>query len=122
MSVSVAHITFDCADPAKVAGFWSQLIGRPVDEGASEFFATVGLSGEGEGTAMRPALMFIKVPEPKSVKNRVHIDLTAPDWDAEIERAVSLGATRVADFDEYGTKWATLLDPEGNEFDIGAGM
>ena len=52
-------------------------------------------------------------------------DLLAPthamDWAAEVERVVGLGATRVAEFDEYGTRWVTLTDPEGNVFDIGAG-
>jgi uncharacterized glyoxalase superfamily protein PhnB len=43
----------------------------------------------------------------------------ATDIQAEVERAVSLGATKVADFDEYGTRWTTMTDPEGNVFDIG---
>src|SRR5262245_38922053 len=118
MTVSIAHVTVDCTDAATLAGFWSDLVKQPVDEGASEFFATIGLRDD----SFRPALMFIKVPEYNAAKHCVHRDLHAEDWEAEVERAVSLGATRVADFDEYGTRWATLFDPEGNEFDIGAGM
>jgi uncharacterized glyoxalase superfamily protein PhnB len=66
-----------------------------------------------------PALMFLAVPEPRQTKNRVHLDLVATDLTAEVERAVALGATKVADFDEYGSRWTTLTDPEGNVFDIG---
>jgi hypothetical protein len=119
VTLAFGQITFDCDDAAGLAGFWSSLIDQPVDEGASEFFATVG-RGAGPASGW-PVLMFIKVEEKKEQKNRVHLDLHAADWTAQTERAVELGATHVADFDEYGTKWATLLDPEGNEFDIGAG-
>jgi uncharacterized glyoxalase superfamily protein PhnB len=66
-----------------------------------------------------PALMFLAVPEPRQSKNRVHLDLVADDLAAEVERAVSLGATKIADFNEYGATWTTLTDPEGNIFDIG---
>ena len=119
MSLSFGQVTIDCEDAAALAGFWSALLEQPVDVGASPFFATVGRSREGTGGA--PVLMFLKVDEVKRTKNRVHLDLHAPDWVAQAERAVSLGAKHLADVDEYGTRWATLLDPEGNEFDIGAG-
>lgn len=49
----------------------------------------------------------------------MHVDLVDPDYPAEVDRVVALGAERVADFDEYGVRWTTLLDPEGNCFDIG---
>jgi hypothetical protein len=116
MTLQFGQITFDCDHADTLASFWSALLDHPVDEGASDFFATVG-----RGSGADVVLMFIKVPEPKSTKNRVHLDLHAPDWRGEVARAVALGATHVADFDEYGTTWATLVDPEGNEFDIGAG-
>jgi predicted enzyme related to lactoylglutathione lyase len=90
---------------------------QPVDPGANEFFATVG---RGDDAVGHPTWMFIKVPEPKSTKNRVHVDLTADDWTGEVARVVALGATHLADHDEYGVRWATLADPEGNEFDIAA--
>jgi uncharacterized glyoxalase superfamily protein PhnB len=63
--------------------------------------------------------MFLAVPEPRHGKNRVHLDLVADDLAAEVARAVSLGATKVADFHDYGATWTTLTDPEGNIFDIG---
>jgi hypothetical protein len=113
-----AHIVFDCADAAQLAAFWSQLLDRPVDEGASQFFATVG--GQGP-EPMSPAYMFLQVPEERAGKNRLHVDLVGPDLPAQVQRAVALGASHVGDFDEYGTVWATLADPEGNLFDIAAG-
>jgi predicted enzyme related to lactoylglutathione lyase len=112
MTVTVAQVVIDCEDAARLAAFWAEVLGRPVDDGASPFFATV--------RGGSPALMFLKVEEPKRGKNRVHLDLTAADWRAEVKRVVDLGATFVAEFAEYGTEWATLRDPEGNEFDLGA--
>ena len=77
---------------------------------ASEFFARI------PGDGGDPLMMFIKVPEAKTVKNRVHLDMQAADRDAEVERLVGLGATVLHDKNEYGMQWTTLADPEGNEF------
>ena len=112
MSSTLSHLTFDCADAAGLAAFWSGVLEAPVDDGASADYAV--LKGE-------PGWMFLRVPEPKSVKNRVHPDLTTADLPAEVERLVGLGATRHSDHDEDGTRWVTLTDPEGNEFDVVAG-
>jgi len=117
MTIEFAQIVIDCQDPAALAGFWSGVLGVPVDPGANPYFATVGRSGD---EPLRPAWMFIKVPESRVGKNRVHPDLVAADFVAELDRVIGLGATRVAEFDEYGTRWVTLTDPEGNVFDIGA--
>jgi hypothetical protein len=65
--------------------------------------------------------MFLQVPEAKAVKNRCHPDLTAPDLAAEVDRLTALGATHLAEHTEDGTTWATLADPEGNEFVLVAG-
>lgn len=111
MSVTLNHITFDCADAARVADFWSGVLGDAVDPGASADFATIT-------SRTSTSWMFIKVTEPKSVKNRVHVDLATADLDAELERLAGLGATHIADLDEGGTRWTTLADPEGNEFDV----
>jgi hypothetical protein len=119
MTLSLEQLVIDCADATALAGFWSGVLGRPVDEGASEFFATVGRGGD---EPLKPAWMFIKVPEERAGKNRVHADLVSADWRSEVDRVIGLGAKFVAEFDEYGTKWVTLRDPEGNVFDIGAGV
>lgn len=117
MTLTLEHVTVDAADAGKLAQFWAQLLDRTVDPEANEYFATVG---RGEGA--HPVLMFIQVPDKTPGKNSIHLDLVADDWTEQIARAVALGAEHVADYDEYGTKWTTLRDPEGNLFDIGCGM
>ncbi len=118
MTTYVASVTFDCANALTVAEFWSAVLDRPIDSGeppASPFFARI-LPVEGDHRS--PMMMFIQVPEAKTVKNRVHLDLGTDDREAEVERLVGLGATRVHDKDEWGVSWTTLADPEGNEFCI----
>jgi hypothetical protein len=115
MPLSLGHVTFDCNDAAALAGFWSELLARPVDPDANADFATVGNSA-----GIKPVLMFIKVPDKTPGKNVIHLDFHAADYREQIDRAISLGAEHIGDFDEYGAKWATLADPEGNLFDIGA--
>lgn len=113
MTLQIGNITFDCADPGKVAAFWSAAIGRPVDEGASEFFASIGMND-----GQLPRWLFIAVPEAKSAKNRLHLDLVTEDRAGDVARLVELGATHVADKEEWGHSWAVLNDVEGNEFCI----
>jgi hypothetical protein len=115
--LSIAHIVIDCADAQTLAGFWSAALTRPVDDGANPYFATIG-----RDQPDAPALMFLRVPEPKRGKNRLHVDLHGPNWRAEVDRLLGLGATKVSEHGEYGTEWITLTDPEGNEFDVGAGL
>lgn len=116
MGLDIAAITFDCANAAELGRFWSQALGRELDpapDDQAEYFASIGVATPDPG---RPAMMFIQVPEGKTAKNRVHLDLNAADRAAEVERLVGLGATVVHDKDEWGTRWTTLTDPEGNEF------
>ena len=115
MTIEFGQVVIDSQRADEIAAFWSALIDRPVKDGANQFFALVPASEDGTF----PALMFLGVPEPRQGKNRLHLDLVATDLPAEVERAVALGATKVAEFDEYGTRWTTLTDPEGNVFDIG---
>ena len=110
MSIQLANVTFDCDDTLAVAQFWSAATGRPIDPEPSEFFAAIGAA---DGA---PGWFFIKVPEPKAAKNRVHVDMVAADREEEVTRLVALGATRVADHDEWGHRWTVLQDPEANEF------
>ena len=108
-SPHLASITFDCTDALTVARFWSAVLDRPVPDDATSDYAQ--LAGE-------PAWSFMSVPEPKVAKNRLHVDLDVPDLATAVDRLVSLGATHVGDFEEYGFRWTTLADPEGNEFDL----
>ncbi|GAA1600714.1 VOC family protein [Kribbella sancticallisti] len=112
MTISLEAVTFDCANATELAGFWAALLNQQVDADGNQYFATVNKTGDG------PALMFIQVPEERAGKNRLHLDLAAADWAAEVDRIVGLGAKRVAEFDEYGVHWVTLADPEGNVFDL----
>ena len=112
----IANVTVDCDHAAGLAAFYAALLDRQVDDGASEYFATVG-----RAAGAQPVLMFIKVPDRTPGKNSVHVDFHTPDVPAGVARAAALGAKQVADFDEYGAVWTTMTDPEGNLFDIGAG-
>ncbi len=111
MSLRVANITLDCVDTMRVASFWAGALGRRIDAGAGEWFASIG-----RDDATQPAWYFIKVSEPKVVKNRMHIDLRADDCEAELRRLVTLGATRLSEQEQYGYRWTTAKDVEGNEF------
>ena len=112
MTISLAHITFDCRDAARVARFWSVALGRSVDAGASAQFASIGLPR----AAGQQAWLFLQVPEEKTAKNRMHLDMHAEDRDTEVARLIELGATRIDEHREYGTQWVVMNDPEGNEF------
>jgi hypothetical protein len=119
MTALPRNITVDCADPYLLAGFWSQVTGYQEDpENPNEPDDPEGyLAGPGD----QPGLLFIKVPEAKTVKNRVHLDLVPADGnrDEEVERLLGIGATLVADHRRSdGTGWVVLADPEGNELCI----
>jgi predicted enzyme related to lactoylglutathione lyase len=109
----VQNIAFDCAAPYELASFWSEVTGEPIDDhdGPHGDYATVLMAN---GTT----LYFARVPEPKAVKNRVHLCLR-PDGrrDVEVDRLLELGAEMVQDRRRRGgSGWAVLADPEGNEF------
>ena len=111
-TATLASITFDCKDARVLARFWSAALGRELPADATSDYAQ--LPGE-------PAWSFMRVPESKGAKNRVHVDLDTTDLAATVDRLVGLGAKRLGDFDENGYRWTTLADPEGNEFDVVAG-
>lgn len=115
MTISFSQVVFDSRDAAELAAFYGLVLRRAVDAGAAPEFATVGLRSEDR---LPTGLMFIQVPEERVGKNRLHIDLLSSDAEADIARAIGAGGERVADFDEYGARWTTLRDPEGNLFDI----
>jgi hypothetical protein len=111
MTLHLANITFDCADSARVANFWSAALNRPLDADPNQWFASIG-----RGDRSQPTWLFIKVPEAKQAKNRVHVDLRSANRDAEVARLLGLGARHHSEHDEHGLQWTTLLDVEGNEF------
>ncbi|MFJ9776230.1 VOC family protein [Kitasatospora sp. NPDC101157] len=112
MASLVRHVTIDCADPHALATFWAQALDGTLGEDDNPGDGEAVVNSEGA------SLLFIRVPEGKSVKNRVHLDLQPQDRsrDEEVERLVALGATVVADLRRPdGTGWVTMADPEGNE-------
>jgi predicted enzyme related to lactoylglutathione lyase len=107
----VWYVTIDCRDPEALAVFWSELLGLPVK----------GRFGTNFVMLERPApdavaLAFQRVPEPKVVKNRAHVDLRLDDLDAVTALVERLGGGRLADHEEEGFRWRVMHDPEGNEF------
>jgi hypothetical protein len=136
------QVVFDCADPDRLARFWAQALGYKLqdppqghqswedwlrDQGIpqerwNDANAVVDPDGRG------PRIFFQRVPEAKTVKNRVHLDLNvtggpaAPleerrgQVDAEVERLLGLGASRLRVVEEQGGYWAVMQDPEGDEF------
>jgi predicted enzyme related to lactoylglutathione lyase len=123
MTSRVRWIDVDCADPYRLAGFWAAVTGLrqdPDDKPGDEECALLSGADPVEG-----GMLFQRVPEGKTVKNRVHLDLQPTDRtrDEEVERLLGLGATLVDDRRRPdGTGWAVLADPEGNEFCVERGV
>jgi predicted enzyme related to lactoylglutathione lyase len=113
MSSVVNVLTFDCAAPLELARFWSAVTGWPLHEESGDEGAMV------VAPEPRPPLLFVRVPEGKSAKNRIHFDLRPTDRtrDEEVVRLTGLGAAIHSDLRRPdGTGWVVLTDPEGNEF------
>ncbi|MDQ3464240.1 MAG: VOC family protein [Actinomycetota bacterium] len=113
--ITLRHVTVDCRDAAVLAAFWSAALDRPVDEGANPYYASIGIGFR----SRQPAWLFLQVPEPKTAKNRMHVDFSTDERGAEVQRLVALGASTHGEHDEYGVRWTVLADPEGNEFCVG---
>lgn len=125
MASTLDTVTVDCADPGRLADFWAASLAWVVDDvdddGAFIRPPEGGPGGPSSGAvAAKPSgLFFQKVPEPKTVKNRIHLDLRPPDsMAAEVERSKTFGATVQQRVDVEGSFWTVMLDPEGNEFCI----
>ncbi|QIK65460.1 VOC family protein [Nocardioides sp. HDW12B] len=121
MTSLVSHTSVDCRNAYELSEWWKQVLGYVDVDGDPN------LPGHEECMVLDPVsghrLLFLEVPETKSVKNRIHLDLVprAGTRDEELERLRGLGAAEVADLrGKYGpgTGWVVLADPEGNEFCI----
>ncbi|MFC9296801.1 VOC family protein [Streptomyces sp. NPDC057011] len=115
----VRHITFDAHDPYRIAEFWSAVTGFPIHPDDLEGDDQVLLDPDRPDV---PGLLFIRVPDTKSVKNRVHLDIQPATGtrDETVERLVALGAKIVDDqrAEDGVLGWVVLADPEGNELCI----
>ncbi|MEU5952904.1 VOC family protein [Streptomyces sp. NPDC047525] len=128
MTSKFTELSIDCADPGTLARFWCSVLDYEVqEEDADEGVVIIGSPLVPEGKKrpgpVPPALTFARVPEGKTVKNRLHIDVNPTDreQDEEVRRLLGLGA-RHADVGQTGDEdWVTLVDPEGNEFCVLAG-
>ncbi|NHC15999.1 VOC family protein [Motilibacter deserti] len=112
MTSAFAVLAIDANDPSLVARFWIDVLGWRVLEEA-EGIVTIGPADGGW-----PTIDVVPVPEPKTVKNRLHLDLRADgtSTEAELERLLALGATRADVGQPADATWVVLADPEGNEF------
>jgi predicted enzyme related to lactoylglutathione lyase len=109
----IRNFAFDCAEPYPLALFWSAVMNATVDADCAPGDDEVGIR-----LLTNQALFFQRVPEPKTVKNRVHICLEPDETrDGDVDRIVALGATFLEDHRRPdGLGWVVLADPEGNEF------
>ena len=109
------HVTVDCMEPYELGSFWSRVTGWPL--------SGEDRPGDDEALLVAPApvpgVLFVRVPEAKTVKNRLHLDWVPDERtrDEEVDRLVALGAKLHEDHrTPDGAGWVTLQDPEGNEF------
>lgn len=127
MTSKFTELAIDCADPAGLARFWCAVLGYEVQDGDEDGVVTIGSpevpDGKNRPGPVPPTLTFARVPEGKSAKNRLHLDVNPVDreQDDEVRRLLELGA-RHADVGQTGEEsWVCLADPEGNEFCVLAG-
>ncbi len=114
MSSFIFNVTFDAADPRRLAAFWSEVTGYTTVAERDDF---VALQAPDKRGVRR--ILFFQVPEPKVAKSRMHVDLASRDPAVEVARLVALGAKKIEERQGNGTSWTVMLDPEGNEFCVG---
>jgi predicted enzyme related to lactoylglutathione lyase len=108
------HVVLDCQDPESLAAFWVHVLGYRVLRSAGAFVVLIPDGGQG------PAFLLQRAADAKTGKNRMHVDIPSDDVEASATDLVAHGATRLSaePIEELGTRWITLADPEGNEFDV----
>jgi len=109
VSLEWEQTNIDAKDPVRLGRWWQQALGWVVADEAPDVFEIQPAPDQ------FPGLLFIRVPEAKTVKNRLHLDFRPDDQDLEVERLLALGASRV-DIGQGDRSWVVLADPEGNEF------
>jgi Glyoxalase-like domain len=115
MSVRIQCLCIDAVDPRRIASFWENALGwRRTFEDDDEIVLEPPAGSPGEGLV--PDLLVLRVPETKTIKNRLHFDLRPSDQAAEVARLEELGATRASVGQEADVTWVVLADPDGNEF------
>ncbi|MEV0321616.1 VOC family protein [Streptomyces sp. NPDC050658] len=123
MTSRFTELVVDCHDPERLAAFWCAVLDFTVidrSEGKVEIASWEPTVEAVRAGQMPPTLVFIRVPEGKAVKNRLHLDVSPIDTGTEDEaaRLLGLGATRVDVGQGPARSWVVMADPEGNEFDV----
>jgi catechol 2,3-dioxygenase-like lactoylglutathione lyase family enzyme len=113
MALRWQNVVIDCADPAALARWWAEVLGWRLTYADDDEHVLEPPAGSAED-GVCPDLLFLRVPEAKAVKNRLHLDLRPDDQAAELQRLLALGARRV-DIGQGQQTWVVLADPEGNE-------
>jgi hypothetical protein len=109
MTLSWEELVVDCEDFIAQGHWWADALGWQIIDENDENIELRNPTGAG------PTLLFLNVPEGKTVKNRLHLDFVPDDQNVEVERLLSMGATR-AEVGQKDEPWVVLSDPEGNEF------
>ncbi len=115
--LTIDCITVDCHNPALVADFWAELLDWEITQSSDE---DVVLAPRHRELVLSPALLFLKAPDTKVIKNRLHLDLRPDHQAVEVARAEALGARQIeiGQSADPATTWVVMADPEGNEFCI----
>ena len=117
MDLRIQCLCIDTTDPGKLAGFWESALGwRRTHDEDDEVILEPPKGSPEDGIA--PDLLFLRVPEDKAVKNRLHLDLRPKDQAAEVARLEGLGARRADVGQGAEVSWVVMADPDGNEFDV----
>jgi predicted enzyme related to lactoylglutathione lyase len=111
MPARLGHLTLDTTDLDRAVAFWSAVFDGSVWQAEDGSIAIVSAAG-------MPDLMVQRVDATGSHKNQLHLDLFATELDAEITRLEGLGARPLGRYQQWGTTWATMLDPDGYVFDV----
>ncbi len=114
MSLRIQCVVVDAHDCEREARFWAEVLGWRITYETDDEWAIEPLEGSAEAD-VAPDILFVKTPDTKIVKNRLHLDLRPKHQEAEVERLVGLGASRI-DIGQGDVSWTVLADPEGNEF------
>jgi hypothetical protein len=111
VSSKFTELCTDCSDPLRLAEFWAEVLDYKITDAEGDEVALQGPEGSG------PQILFVKVPEAKTLKNRLHIDVNPVDreQDEEVQRLLELGARKV-DIGQGDVTWVVMADLEGNEF------
>ena len=120
MTLKIQCLTVDAHDPRTLAEFWAEVLGWTVSEDGDDSGWWIEREIGDPNKSGFPDILFLKVPDSKVVKNRLHLDLRPDDQDAEVARLEKIGAKKIeiGQSKDPGATWVVMADPEGNEFCI----